>query len=176
MDGRDTYKLLKSEKAVDVIFGVSVFGNVQVGDQTVLSLAKDYLRLRYKELKLTCYQRSFCHHEIDKIETLNGAANRLEPQVYSDQIMLMSTHYRDHLMESLKTRKELVSRDSLTEYMNQRALKLETSTKYARSFGEKSVQMSRLRHTEATAPNYNTRRRTCQRAETSTVFPELERN
>ena len=42
MDGRDTYKLLKSEKAVDVIFGVSVFGNVQVGDQTVLSLAKDY--------------------------------------------------------------------------------------------------------------------------------------
>ena len=89
MDGRDTYKLLKSEKAVDVIFGVSVFGNVQVGDQTVLSLAKDYLKLRYKELNLTCYQRSFCHHEIDKIEILNGAANRLEPQVYSDQIMPM---------------------------------------------------------------------------------------
>ena len=99
LEGRDTYELFKSKKLVDVIFGVEVMGQVQVGNKTVHKLAKEYLKLRYKELNLTCYQRSFCHHEIDKIEVFNGAAGRLEAQVYSDQIMLMSTHYRDHVIE-----------------------------------------------------------------------------
>ena len=105
--------MVQAKKLVDVIFGVEVMGQVQVGDKTVHKLAKEYLKLRYKELNLTCYQRSFCHHEIDKIEVFNGAAGRLEAQVYSDQIMLMSTHFRDHVIESLKLNKELVSRDSL---------------------------------------------------------------
>ena len=99
LEGRDTYELFKSKKLVDVIFGVEVMGQVQVGNKTVHKLAKEYLKLRYKDLNLTCYQRSFCHHEIDKIEVFDGAAGRLEAQVYSDQIMLMSTHYRDHVIE-----------------------------------------------------------------------------
>ena len=86
LKGRDTYKLLESEKLVDVTFGVEVIGQVQVGDKTVHKLAKEYLKLRYKELNLTCYQRSFCHHENEKIEVFNGAAGRLEAQIYSDQI------------------------------------------------------------------------------------------
>ena len=173
LEGRDTYELFKSKKLVDVIFGVEVMGQVQVGNKTVHKLAKEYLKLRYKDLNLTCYQRSFCHHEIDKIEVFNGAAGRLEAQVYSDQI-IMSTQYRDHVIESSKLNKELVARDSLTEFMNQRALKLETSTKYARSFPEKADQMNQRRHTQATAPNFNTRKRTCTRAETSTVNPKNE--
>ena len=86
--------------------------------------------------------------------------------------MLMSTHYRDHVIESLKLNIVLISRDSLTEFMNQRALKLETSTKYARSFSEGVNQMSQRRHTQATAPEFNTRERTCRRAETSIVNPK----
>ena len=58
--------------------------------------------------------------------------------------------------------------------MNQRALKIENKTKYARSFNEKAVQMSQHRHTEATAPNFTARKRTRHRAETSTVFPHSE--
>ena len=140
----------------------------------MLKLATEYSRLRYKELSLTCNQRSFCNHEIGIIEVFNGAASRLEPQVYSDQIMLMSTHFREHLVESLIRKKELIERDSLTEYMNQRALKMEIKTKYARSFHEKAVQMSKHRHNEATAPNFTARKRKRCRAEASMVFPDSE--
>ena len=156
-----------------VIFGCKTIGGVYFGEQALPTLAEEYARCRYKELGLTCYQRSFCHHEIDNIEIFNGAASRLEPYLYSDQIMLMSSHFRDHVVESLKRKKELIARDSLTEYMNQRALKLENSTKYARSFPEKVAQMNR-RHTNATAIDYNARRRTQDRAETSSVFPDIE--
>ena len=69
MEGRETYELLKSKKVADVIFAVEVLGRVQVGDKAVHKPAKEYMKFRYKELKLTCYQRSFCHHEIDKIES-----------------------------------------------------------------------------------------------------------
>ena len=127
------------------------------------------------ELNLTCHQRSFCHHEIDQIEVLNGAASRLEPQVYSDQVMLMSSHFRDHLIENLKRKKEPIARDSLTEYMNQKALKLENSTKYARSFKEKAAQMNQRRQTEATAVDFTVRKRTRHRADSSIVFPEDEK-
>ena len=78
--------------------------------------------------------------------------------------MLMSTHYRDHALESLKLKMELISRDSLTEFMNQRALNLENSTKYARSFPEEAAQMNKRRHTQATALDFNTRQRTSHRA------------
>ena len=57
----------------------------------------------------------------------------------------MSTHYRDHLIESLNIKKELIARDSLSEYMNQRAMKLENLTKYAISFPEKVAQMNQRR-------------------------------
>ena len=83
----------------------------------------------------------------------------------------MSSHFRQHLVESLK-RKELIARDSLTEFMNQKALKLENATKYARSFPEKAVQMNQLRQTDATAAKFSARKRTLCRAETSSVFTE----
>ena len=174
LEGRETYNLLKSKNVMKVIFGCKTLGGVHFGDQALLTLAEEYARCRYKELGLTCYQRSFCHHEIDNIEIFNGAASRLEPYLYSDQIMLMSSHFRDHVVESLKRKKELIARDSLTEYMNQRALKLEKTTKYARSFPEKVAQMNQQRHTHATAIDYTARRRTKHRAETSTVFPDIE--
>ena len=88
--------------------------------------------------------------------------------------MLMSTHFRDHVLESLKLQKELISRDSLTEFMNQRALKLENSTKYARSFPEKAAQMNKRRHTQATALDFNARQRTSHRAHSSIVFPNVD--
>ena len=137
---------------MEVIFERRSYGKVTVGDPVLLNLATEHSRLRYKELNLTCNQRSFCNHEIGKIEVVNGAASPLEPQVYSDQIMLMSTHYREHLVESLIRKKELIAKDSLTEYMNQRALKIETKTKYARSFHEKAVQMSQHRRTKQLLP------------------------
>ena len=58
--------------------------------------------------------------------------------------------------------------------MNQRALKLENSTRYASSFPEKAAQMNKRRHTEATALDFNTRKRTSQRAESSIVFPNVD--
>ena len=54
--------------------------------------------------------------------------------------------------------------------MNQRALKLENSTKYAGSFRLKEAQMNQRLHIEATAADYNARKRTRQRIETSLVF------
>ena len=74
---------------------------ITVGDPAVLSLANEYLRLRRKELKLTCYQRAFCHHEINLVCVLNGSASKVESVLYSDQIPLLSTHFRDHVIESL---------------------------------------------------------------------------
>ena len=102
LEGRETYNLLKSQKVMELIFEPRNYGKVTVGDPALLNLATEYSRLRYIELNLTCNQRSFCNHEIGKIEVFNGAASRLEPQVYSNQIMLMSTHFREHIKESLK--------------------------------------------------------------------------
>ena len=75
---------------MELIFEPRSYGKVTVGDPALLKLATEYSRLRYKELSLTYNQKSFCNHEIGKIKVINGAASRLEPQVYSDQIMLMS--------------------------------------------------------------------------------------
>ena len=160
---------------MELIFCSKLVDKVKLGDPMLLSLANEYSRLRYKELSLTCYQRSFCQHEITKIEVYNGAASRLESKVYSDQVMLMSSHFREHLIESLKRKKELIARDSLTEFMNQKALKLEKSTRYARSFIEKAAQMNQRRQNEAIAIDFSARKRTRYRAETSSVFPEYQK-
>ena len=54
LDGREAYNLLKCRNLADVIFGVNVYGKLKVGDPTVQNLAKQYFKLRYKELNLTC--------------------------------------------------------------------------------------------------------------------------
>ena len=86
----------------------------------------------------------------------------------------MSSHFGQHLVETLK-RKELIARHSLTEFMNQKALKLENLTKYARSLTEKTAQMNQRRQTEATAVNFSARKRTLCRKKTSSIFPENEK-
>ena len=60
--------------------------------------------------------------------------------LYPDQIMLMSSHYRDHVVEGLKARRELIVRDSTTEFLNQCAMGREQATKFARSFTEKGFK------------------------------------
>ena len=138
--------MLNSKKPMDAILRCKSFSKVQFGDPRVLNQASKYLRLRCMELNLTCHQRSLCHQEIGKIEVLNGAVSQLELQVYSNQVLLMSNQFRDRLTENLE-RKKPIARDSLTEYMNQKALKIEnsTTTKYARSFREKAAQMNQSR-------------------------------
>ena len=74
---------------------------ITVGDSAVLNLANEYIRLRRNELQLTCYQRAFCHHEIQLAGLLSGSASRVEPVLYSDQVQLLSTHFRDHVIEGL---------------------------------------------------------------------------
>ena len=119
---------------------------------------------------MTCRQRSFCHHEINHVENFNGSASRLESILYPDQIMLMSSHYRAHLVETLIASRELIARDSTTKFLNQRALRRERATKYARSFPEKENQINQKEHTEATGLDFrNLRSR--QRAETSRILP-----
>ena len=49
--------------------------------------------------------------------------------------------------------------------MNQKALKLENFTKYARSFKEKAAQMNQPRQTEATSLVFTVRKRTRHRAD-----------
>ena len=100
LDGREAYNLLKSNKVMELIFCSKLVNKVKLGDPMLLSLANEYSRLRYKELSLTCYQRSFCQHEIAKFEVYNGAASRLESKVYSDQVMLMSSQFRHHVIEN----------------------------------------------------------------------------
>jgi len=82
--------------------------HLTVGHKRIHTLATEDIRLRNQEFKLTCRQRSFCHHEINKIDILNGSASRLEIQLYADQVELQSTHLRDHLIDSLKVKKELI--------------------------------------------------------------------
>ena len=98
--------------------------------------------MRKNEFNLTCYQRSFCHHEINDVEIYEGSARRLEPILYPDDIMLMSSHYRDHVVERLIAKRVLIVRDSTTEFLNQRAIKRERATKFARSFTEKAFHMN----------------------------------
>ena len=121
-----------------VVTAPETFNSVKIGDSTVLKLAQEYQRMRKNEFNLTCYQRSFCHHEINDVEIYNGSASRLEPTLYPDQIMLMSSHYRDHVVERLIAKRELIVRDSTSEFLNQRAMKRERATKFARSFTEKA--------------------------------------
>ena len=82
----------------------------------------------------------------------------LESILYPDQIMLMSSHYRFHLVESLIKNRELIARDSTTEFLNQRALRRERATKYAPSFNDKAYQMNQRQHTESTAINFRNQR------------------
>ena len=130
--------------------------------------------MEQKEFNLTCRQRSFCHHEINDVENFNGSASRLESMLYPDQIMLMSSHYRAHLVETLIANRELIARDSTTDFLNQRALRKERATKYARSFPEKANQINQRQHTEATAMDFrNLRSR--QRTKNSRVLPAPEK-
>ena len=75
LDGREAYNLLKSKKIMELVFGCKLIGEIKLGDTMLLNLASEYSRLRYKELSLTCYQRSFCIHQVAKIEVYNGAAS-----------------------------------------------------------------------------------------------------
>ena len=76
-------------------------------------------------------------------------------------------------MEKLIAKRELIVRDSTTEFLNLRAIRREQATKFARSFNEKAFQMNQNQHTEATAVDYgNFRSR--QRAQTSRVLPPNE--
>ena len=75
LDGREAYNLLKSNKIMEFVFGCKLMGKIKLRDPMLLNLASEYSRLRYKELSLTCYQRSFCIHQVAKIEVYNGAAS-----------------------------------------------------------------------------------------------------
>ena len=157
-----------------VVAAPEIFNFVKIGDSTVWELAEEYQRKRKNEFNLTCYQRSFCYHEINNVVIYNGSASRLEPILYPDQIMLMSSHYRDHLVEKLIAKRELIVRDSTTEFLNLRAIRREQATKFARSFNEKAFQMNQNQHTEATAVDYgNFQSR--KRAQTSRVLPPNEK-
>ena len=122
LDGKTSYDVLKSDHVMKVVAGQEIFNFVEIGDSTILNIAKEYQKMRRKEFNLTCRQRSFCHHEINDVENFNGSASRLESILYPDQIMLMSSHYRAHLVETLIANRELIARDSTTEFLNQRAL------------------------------------------------------
>ena len=86
-----------------IVAGQEIFTFVDIGDCTILSIAEEYQKMGQKEFNLTCRQRSFCHHEINDVENLNGSASRLESILYLAQIMLMSSHYRAHLVETLNS-------------------------------------------------------------------------
>ena len=65
LKGREAYAVLNSPEIMNIVAKPLIFNDcdpITVGDPAVLSLANEYLRLRRKELKLTCYQRAFCHH------------------------------------------------------------------------------------------------------------------
>ena len=104
---------------------------------------------------------------------LRGSASRVEPVFYSDQIQLLSTHFREHVIEGLAKNRELILRDSTTEFLNQRAMRRETKTKYARCFSERVYQMNQRQHTEATATDFRSGRARRREAESS-VFPKPE--
>ena len=142
---RESNKVLKSNKVMKVIFEREFYKNPEgkfiiAGDSAILRIAQEYLRLRKTELSLTCHQRSFCNHEISKIKICSGSASRLEASLYSEQIILMSTHFREHLIETLIKNKELIARDSTTEFLNQRQMKRETATKYSPNFDTKRTK------------------------------------
>ena len=156
-----------------IVAGPEIINFLEIGDSMILS-AKEYQKMRQKEFNLTCRQRSFCHHEINDVENFNGSASRLESILYPDQIMLMSSHYRAHLVETLIANRELIARDSTTEFLNQRALRRERATKYARSFPEKANQINQRQHTEATAMDFRNLR-SLQKTENSRVLPASEK-
>ena len=52
-----------------VVAAPEIFNSVKIGDSTVLKLAEEYQRMRKNVFNLTCYQRSFCHHEINTNRT-----------------------------------------------------------------------------------------------------------
>ena len=174
LDGKTSHDVLKSDHLMKIVAGQDIFKFVETGDSTILSIAEEYQKMRQKEFNLTCPKRSFSHHEINDVEFFFGLASRLESILYPDQIMLMSLHYRAHLAEILIANRELIARDSTTEFLNQRALRRERATKYARSFPEKANQINQRLQTEATALDFRNLR-SCQRAETSGVLPAPEK-
>ena len=174
LDGRTSHDVLKSKHLMKIVASPKTFNRVEIGDSMVLSIAKEYQKMRQKEFNITSRQRSFCHHEIAAVENFNGSTSRLESVLYSDQIVLMSSHYRTHLVETLIANRELIARDSTTEFLNQRALRRERATKYARSFKDKAHQMNQRQHTESTAVDFRNQRPR-QREETSTILHPPEK-
>ena len=143
---------------------------ITVGHKKLHTLAKEYMRLRNHEFKYTCRQR----HEINKIDILNGSATRLEIQLYADQIELKSTHFRDHLIESLKSKKELIGRDFTMEFLNQKAIQREEQTKFAINFESRVHQMNQRQHTSNTAMDFKPLRRSKATFHKSRMFPQKE--
>ena len=80
----------------------------EIGDSKILGIAREYLKMRQNEFNLTSRQRSFCHHEIAAVENINGSTSRIESVLSSDQIVLMSFHYRTHLVNTIIANRELI--------------------------------------------------------------------
>ena len=154
LNGNESDKCMKSN-IMDIVFEpqkYKVSGQnseeiyLTVGHKRLHTLAKEYMRLKNHEFKY--------HHEINKINILNGSATRLETQLYADQVELKSTHFRDHLIESLKSKKELIGRDSTMEFLNQKAIQREEQTKFAVNFESRVHQMNQRQHTSNTAMDF----------------------
>ena len=111
---------------------------------------------------------------MEDVENFDGFASRLESVLYSDEIVLMSSRYRTHLVETLIANREIVTRDSATEFLNDKALRRERATKYARSFHDKAHQMNQRQHTESTAVDFRNQR-SRQREQTSTILHSPEK-
>ena len=182
LNGNESDKCMKSN-IMDIVFQPQDYKvqtengeeiHLTVGHKRIHTLATEYIRLRNQEFKLTCRQRSFCHHEINKIDILNGSASRLEIQLYADQVELKSTHLRDHLINSLKVKKELIGRDSTMEFLNQRAIQREQKTKYAINFEDRAHQMNQRQHLSNTAMDFEPLRKSNAKLHHSRMFPQRE--
>ena len=124
--GSDCYKILKHAKSIaEVLLKPQQVSGIELGSEAVLHLFLEWVKLRRAEFSLTCKIRSLCVHERARVENLQVTALRIQSSLFAEEIPYMSSHYRTHVLERLKTRGDILARDSTSELLNQENLRRE---------------------------------------------------
>ena len=82
-----------------------------------------------KEMKLASCTRTFCTHMKADLEILNAEIGRHNHVLFPNHVVLLSEHFRTHIVENLDRYGDLKASERGTERMNQLLIKIQDQAK-----------------------------------------------
>ena len=158
--GDSAYELLKSEEIPEVLNRSEYRKRnsqeiVSVGSSKVCGFFITLAKHQQKELKITSHNRSFCIHMVKNLEILMGELGREKHKGFPLNYVLLSDHFRTHLLELVKTHGDLKGSERGTELMNQRMIAVSQQVKGipdAAARAKKTVEILQIKRDAGPTP------------------------